>query len=147
MRALLQRVICAKVEVEGRSVGQIGHGLLILVCTMQGDTTMKAGQLAGKIARLRIFNDEAGKMNRSLLQTGGSALIVSQFTLAADTSRGLRPSFSTAAGASDGERLYLHFIDALRAERVHVQTGLFGAHMAVSLTNDGPVTIWMDTDA
>ncbi|MEM9522388.1 MAG: D-aminoacyl-tRNA deacylase [Pseudomonadota bacterium] len=147
MRALLQRVICAKVEVEGRSVGQIGHGLLILVCALRGDTTVQADRLAGKIARLRIFNDETGKMNRSILQTGGEALIVSQFTLAADTSRGLRPSFSTAAGASNGERLYLHFIDALRAETIRVQTGLFGADMAVSLTNDGPVTVWMDTDA
>ena len=147
MRALIQRVTRAEVAVEGQVIGQCGPGLLILVCAMTGDTGAEADRLAAKIAKLRIFKDDAGKMNRSLSDTGGGALVVSQFTLAADTSRGNRPGFSTAAAPQDGERLYLHFADALRAQGIAVETGQFGADMAVSLTNDGPVTIWMDTAA
>lgn len=145
MRALIQRVSHAKVEVAGELIGQCGAGLLILVCAMQGDTAAEADKLAAKIAKLRIFKDEAGKMNRSLIDTGGGALVVSQFTLAGDTSRGNRPGFSTAAPPADGERLYLHFAEALRAEGIVVETGEFGADMAVSLLNDGPVTLWLDT--
>ena len=145
MRALIQRVTGARVEVAGDLVGQTGPGLLILVCAMQGDTGAEADMLASKIAKLRIFKDEAGKMNRSLLDTGGGALVVSQFTLAADTSRGNRPGFSTAAPPAEGEELYLRFADALRALGPEVETGQFGADMSVSLINDGPVTIWLET--
>lgn len=147
MRALIQRVSHAKVEVAGQLIGQCGPGLLVLVCAMQGDTETEADKLATKIAKLRIFKDDTDKMNRSLLDTGGSALVVSQFTLAGDTSRGNRPGFSSAAPPVDGERLYLHFAEALTAQGVAVETGQFGADMAVSLVNDGPVTLWMDTDA
>jgi D-tyrosyl-tRNA(Tyr) deacylase len=145
MRALIQRVTGARVEVAGDLVGQTGPGLLILVCAMQGDTGAEADMLASKIAKLRVFKDEAGKMNRSLLDTGGGALVVSQFTLAADTSRGNRPGFSTAAPPAEGEELYLRFADALRALGPEVETGQFGADMSVSLVNDGPVTIWLET--
>lgn len=145
MRALIQRVTGARVEVAGDLVGQTGPGLLILVCAMQGDTGAEADMLASKIAKLRIFKDDAGKMNRSLLDTGGGALVVSQFTLAADTSRGNRPGFSTAAPPAEGEKLYLRFADALRALGPEVETGQFGADMSVSLINDGPVTIWLET--
>jgi D-tyrosyl-tRNA(Tyr) deacylase len=144
MRALIQRVTEAQVAVAGEVIGRTGPGLLILVCAMQGDTEEAAERMAAKIAKLRIFEDEAGKMNRALLDTGGSALVVSQFTLAADTSRGNRPGFSTAAPPEEGERLYLHFARALAALGPQVETGRFGADMAVSLTNDGPVTIWLD---
>lgn len=147
MRALLQRVKQARVEVDGAIVGQTGPGLLILLCAMQGDTEAEAEKLVAKITKLRVFKDDAGKMNRSLLDTGGGALVVSQFTLAADTSRGNRPGFSTAAPPSDGEALYLHAADLLRAHGIATQTGQFGADMDVHLVNDGPVTIWMDTDA
>lgn len=145
MRALLQRVSEASVPVEGQLIGDTGPGLLILVCAMRGDEESVAERLAAKITKLRIFKDEAGKMNRSLLDVGGGALVVSQFTLAADTSRGNRPGFSAAAPPQDGERLYLHFADALRAQGVKVATGQFGADMQVSLVNDGPVTIWVET--
>jgi len=144
MRALVQRVSTAKVEVDGAIVGQTGPGLLILVCAMQGDTEADAEKLAAKTAKLRIFKDEADKMNRSLLDTGGGALVVSQFTLAADTRSGNRPGFSTAAAPAEGEQLYLHFARALRGLDVTVETGEFGTDMAVSLTNDGPVTIWLE---
>jgi len=144
MRALIQRVTHASVAVDGTIVGQTGPGLLILVCAMQGDTPAQADALAAKIAKLRIFKDEAGKMNRSLLETGGDALVVSQFTLAADTRSGNRPGFSTAAPPAEGEALYLRFAAALGALGPAVETGTFGADMAVSLTNDGPVTIWLD---
>lgn len=144
MRALIQRVSEARVTVAGREVGAIGPGLLILVCAMEGDDTARADQLAAKIAKLRIFKDEAGKMNLSLADTGGAALVVSQFTLAADTSRGNRPGFSTAARPGEGERLYLHFSDALRALGIPVANGEFGADMDVALVNQGPVTIWLD---
>ena len=145
MRALVQRVREARVTVAGRLTGEIGEGLLILVCAMEGDTEAEAGQLARKITRLRIFRDGAGKMNRSLLDTGGAALVVSQFTLAADTSRGNRPGFSAAAPPAEGERLYAHFADRLRSEGIRIETGEFGADMDVALVNQGPVTIWLDT--
>jgi D-tyrosyl-tRNA(Tyr) deacylase len=145
MRALLQRVTHASVTVEDEVVGRTGPGLLILVCAMQGDTEAQADQLAAKIAKLRIFVDEAGKMNRSVRDIEGSALVVSQFTLAADTSRGNRPGFSSAAPPEEGARLYAYFAKALEAEGVPVETGRFGADMKVALLNDGPVTIWMET--
>ena len=145
MRALLQRVTHARVDVEGETVGQCGPGLLILVCAMPGDDTDTAGALATKISKLRLFKDEAGKMNLSILQTGGSALVVSQFTLAADTTRGNRPGFSGAARPDEAEALYLQLADNLRNLGIATETGRFGADMAVSLENDGPVTIWLDT--
>jgi len=147
MRALLQRVSEASVTVDGEVIGQIGQGLLILICAMQGDTTAQADKLASKIAKLRIFADENGKMNRSVADIGGAALVVSQFTLAADTSRGNRPGFSTAAAPAMGEELYHYFSDKLRDTGLNVANGKFGADMKVALNNDGPVTIWMDTDA
>ncbi|WP_424987812.1 D-aminoacyl-tRNA deacylase [Microbulbifer sp. S227A] len=145
MRALIQRVGSASVTVNDRMIGEIGPGLLILVCAMQGDDDSAAKKLAKRIPKLRIFRDDAGKMNRSLLDTGGSALVVSQFTLAADTSRGNRPGFSAAAPPRDGARLYQLFADALAAQDIPVATGEFGADMAVALVNDGPVTIWMES--
>lgn len=145
MRALIQRVTRAKVEVDERVTGEIGAGLLILVCAMQGDTEAEAEKLAGRISKLRIFKDEAGKMNRAIADIGGACLVVSQFTLAADTSRGNRPGFSTAAPPDEGNRLYQHFSNILRNLGLPVANGEFGADMAVSLVNDGPVTIWMDT--
>ncbi|WP_347310421.1 D-aminoacyl-tRNA deacylase [Defluviimonas sp. SAOS-178_SWC] len=144
MRALVQRVRQAKVTVAGRVTGEIGEGLMILVCAMAGDTDAKAAQLAQKIAKLRIFRDADDKMNRSILDTGGAALVVSQFTLAADTSRGNRPGFSTAAPPEEGERLYMRFSDDLRALGIQVENGEFGADMDVALVNQGPVTIWLD---
>lgn len=147
MRALVQRVQHARVDVAGQTCGQCGHGLLILVCAMRGDTITQADALAAKIHKMRIFRDDGGKMNLALKDTGGSVLVVSQFTLAADTRSGNRPGFSTAAPPEDGERLYLHFADALRNLGVQVETGQFGAEMQVHLLNDGPVTIWLDTEA
>lgn len=144
MRTLIQRVAQASVTVDGQVIAEIGPGLLILVCAMQGDTDASARKPAQKIPKLRIFRDAAGKMNRSLADTGGAALVVSQFTLAADISRGNRPGFSAAAAPTEGERLYRLFADELAAQGVAVQTGRFGADMAVSLINDGPVTIWME---
>ncbi|NAZ36537.1 D-aminoacyl-tRNA deacylase [Rubellimicrobium sp. CFH 75288] len=141
MRALVQRVSEAAVRVDGQTVGAIGPGLLVLVCAMAGDDDDRPALLAAKVARLRIFRDAAGKMNRSLLDTGGAALVVSQFTLAADTSRGNRPGFSAAAPPDRGEALYESFADALAALGVPVERGRFGADMQVSLVNDGPVTI------
>ena len=146
MRAVVQRVASASVTVGGRMVGQIGPGLLILVCAMQGDTGAEAERLAAKIAKLRIFRDDQGRMNLSVRDTGGAALVVSQFTLAADL-RGNRPGFSTAAPPDEGRRLWEAFATALAAQGIPVQRGEFGADMAVALVNDGPVTIWMDTAA
>lgn len=146
MRALIQRVTRASVEVEGETIGAIDQGVLILICAMQGDTTAQADKLAAKISKLRIFKDDEGRMNRSLLDIGGSALIVSQFTLAADTKRGNRPGFSTAAPPAEGEALYEYFTKAVGDLGIPTANGRFGADMAVSLINDGPVTIWMDTD-
>jgi D-aminoacyl-tRNA deacylase len=145
VRAVLQRVTQAEVRVDGEVVGATGKGFLILVCAMAGDTEAQAEKLAAKIARLRVFKDDQGKMNLSVRDIGGGALVVSQFTLAADL-RGNRPGFSTAAPPEAGERLYLHFSRCLAAEGVPVANGRFGADMAVGLTNDGPVTIWLDTD-
>ena len=147
MRALLQRVTTASVTVEGEVIGKIEAGLLILVCAMPDDDTTTADALALKISKLRLFKDDEGKMNLSLTQTGGSALVVSQFTLAADTSRGNRPGFSAAAKPDTAKALYEHFAQALNDLTIPVQTGQFGANMSVALTNDGPVTIWLDTDA
>ena len=144
MRALLQRVSEAQVRVDGQVVGQCGPGLMNLVCAMQGDTEAKAETLAAKVSKCRIFHDAAGKMNRSVLDVGGSALVVSQFTLSADTRSGNRPGFSAAAPPGEGRKLYDHFAKSLADLGVPVETGQFGADMKVSLTNDGPVTIWMD---
>lgn len=148
MRALVQRVSRAEVAVGDEIVGRCGAGLLILVCAMRGDTQAQAERLAARISKLRIFRDAEGRMNRALAdlvsEGQGGALVVSQFTLAADTSRGNRPGFSNAAAPQDGERLYLHFAKALAALGIPVETGRFGADMAVSLTNDGPVTIWIE---
>jgi D-tyrosyl-tRNA(Tyr) deacylase len=147
MRALLQRVTHASVSVEGEVIGEIRAGLTIFVCAMPDDSPETAQALALKISKLRLFKDEAGKMNLSLAHTGGAALVVSQFTLAADTSRGTRPGFSYAAKPEQAEALYLGFAQALRDLDVPVQTGRFGADMSVALVNDGPVTIWLDTAA
>ncbi|MFC3119219.1 D-aminoacyl-tRNA deacylase [Jhaorihella thermophila] len=144
MRALIQRVSRASVTVDGEVIGKTGPGLLVLVCAMAGDTEAQAEQLAAKIAKLRIFKDDAGKMNRSVRDIGGGALVVSQFTLAADTSRGNRPGFSAAAAPAEGERLYEYFAAKLAEQGIPVETGRFGADMAVDLVNDGPVTIWME---
>lgn len=145
MRALIQRVSRADVVVDGKTLGEIGKGLMILVCAMQGDTEAEADKLAARIAKLRIFKDAAGKMNLAIGDIGGACLVISQFTLAADTSRGNRPGFSYAAPPDEGNRLYQHFSAALRSLGLRVENGEFGADMAVTLTNDGPVTIWMDT--
>lgn len=145
MRTLIQRVTSAQVHVDDALIGECGVGVLVLVCAMDGDSDDAPARLAAKIAKLRIFKDDEGRMNRSVVDIGGQALVVSQFTLAADTSRGNRPGFSAAAAPADGERLYQSFAAAL-GELVPVQTGQFGADMAVSLVNDGPVTIWMDVD-
>ena len=144
MKALVQRVTEASVAVDGAVVGRCGPGLMILVCAMRGDAEDNADDLAARVAKLRVFRDDAGRMNRSLLDTGGAALVVSQFTLAADTSRGNRPGFSAAAAPEDGERLYDRFGAALRGLGIAVETGRFGADMAVSLVNDGPVTIMLE---
>ncbi len=145
MRALIQRVTQASVTVDDEIIGEIGQGLLIFVCAMPEDTLDTAIAFAAKISKLRLFKDDLGKMNHSLIQTDGSALVVSQFTLAADTSRGNRPGFSGAASAEEAHTLYLQFARALRNLNIPVQTGLFGADMSVSLVNDGPVTIWMES--
>jgi D-aminoacyl-tRNA deacylase len=145
VRAVVQRVTEASVRVDGGLVGRTGKGFLILVCAMTGDTEAQAEKLAAKIAKLRVFKDDQGKMNLSIKDFGGSALVVSQFTLAADL-RGNRPGFSSAAPPTEGERLYLTFARVLESDGIPVATGQFGADMAVSLVNDGPVTIWMDTD-
>lgn len=146
MRAVVQRVSSARVTVDGVVAGEIGAGLMILVCAMQGDTEREADQLAAKIARLRIFKDAAGKMNLSVRDSGGACLVVSQFTLAADL-RGNRPGFSTAAAPDEGKRLYEYFTARLQAEGLATANGIFGADMDVALVNQGPVTIWMDTAA
>ena len=144
MKAIVQRVTEARVDIAGDTVGRCGPGVMVLVCAMQGDTEANAEALASRIAKLRIFRDDDGRMNRSVLDVGGSALVVSQFTLAADTSGGNRPGFSAAAAPDLGERLYEHFVTHLRAQGLPVETGRFGADMAVHLVNDGPVTIPME---
>ncbi len=145
MKALLQRVREARVEIEGRTVGRIGHGLLVFLCAEPEDGGAEVARMAGKIAKLRIFEDEAGKMNRSILDVGGEVLVVSQFTLAADVRKGNRPSFIRAAPPALGESLYERFCEAMRSHGLEVQTGRFGAFMLVHLINEGPVTIWLDT--
>ncbi|WP_194094339.1 D-aminoacyl-tRNA deacylase [Marivivens aquimaris] len=144
MRALVQRVSEASVKIDGEVVGEIGHGMLVLVCAMEGDTDELPAKLAAKLSKMRIFQDDAGKMNKSLVDVGGSALIVSQFTLSADTSRGNRPGFSAAARPAEGERLYEMFKDEVAKLDIPTACGRFGADMKVSLINDGPVTIWTE---
>ena len=146
MRALIQRVARASVSVQGEEVAAIGPGLLSLLGVVQGDTQAQAARLAEKTAGLRIFPDDHRPMNRSLVDAGGEMLVVSQFTLAADTRRGMRPSFTLAAPPDEAERLYAHYIQCLEQAGLRVAHGAFGAHMVVSLENDGPVTILLDTD-
>ncbi|QKO20496.1 D-aminoacyl-tRNA deacylase [Rhodoferax sp. BAB1] len=143
MLALLQRVRQARVEVDGHTIGQIDAGLAVLVCAERGDTEAIGDKLLAKILKLRIFADEAGKMNRSVQDVGGGLLIVSQFTLAADTTGGNRPGFGNAAPPDEGRRLYDYFVEQARAAYPVVQTGQFAADMQVFLVNDGPVTIPM----
>ncbi len=143
MIAVLQRVSEASVRVEGEVIGQIGQGLLVLLCAEQGDTDAVADKLLAKILKLRIFADEAGKMNRSVQDVGGGLLVVSQFTLAADVAGGNRPSFTQAAKPDEGRRLYEYFVAQARMAHPVVQTGQFAADMKVALVNDGPVTIPM----
>lgn len=141
MISLLQRVRQAHVDIAGEVVGQIGPGLLVLVCAERGDTPAQADKLLAKLLKLRIFSDEAGKMNRSVQDTHGGLLIVSQFTLAADANGGNRPSFTQAAPPDEGRRLYDYFVGRAQALHPIVQTGVFAADMQVHLVNDGPVTI------
>lgn len=141
MIAVLQRVRDARVDVAGETVGQIGAGLLVLVCAERGDTDAEADKLLAKLLKLRIFNDEAGKMNRSVQDMNGGLLLVSQFTLAADTTSGNRPGFSQAAAPGEGRRLFDYLVAQARAVHPVVQTGRFAADMQVHLVNDGPVTI------
>ena len=141
MQAVLQRVSQASVNVDSRTIGAINHGLLILLCAEHGDTDALAEKMLAKILKLRIFSDEAGKMNRSAHDVAGGLLIVSQFTLAADVSGGNRPSFTNAAPPDEGRRLYELFVEKARTAHPIVQTGQFAADMKVSLINDGPVTI------
>jgi D-tyrosyl-tRNA(Tyr) deacylase len=145
MRAILQRVTRASVEVDGAVVGEIGGGLLVLLGVAKPDTTADADFLAAKVINLRIFADNAGKMNRSLLNCAGELLVVSQFTLYGDCSRGRRPGFDDAAPAEQARSLYEHFVEAARRSGVKVETGVFQAHMAVSLVNDGPVTFLIES--
>lgn len=146
MRALLQRVSHASVTVDGEVVGQIGQGLLVLLGVGQGDSEVQVKTLADKIVHLRIFGDDEGKMNRSLLDVGGEVLVVSQFTLYADMHRGRRPSFINAAPPSLAEPLVEYFKEAIAGYGLAVASGVFGAHMQIDIRNEGPVTIWMDTD-
>jgi D-tyrosyl-tRNA(Tyr) deacylase len=146
MKALLQRVAEARVVIAGETVGQIGPGLLVLVCAERGDAEAQADRLLAKILKLRIFSDEAGKMNLSVQDVQGGLLVVSQFTLAADASGGNRPSFTGAAAPDDGRRLYDHFVAQARAAHPQVETGRFAADMQVHLVNNGPVTIPLRID-
>ena len=141
MKAVLQRVANARVDISGRTVGAIDSGLLVLLCAERGDVDALADRMLAKILKLRIFADEAGKMNRSVQDIGGGLLVVSQFTLAADASGGNRPSFTQAAPPDEGRRLYEYFVAQARAAHPVVATGEFGADMQVPLLNDGPVTI------
>jgi len=144
LRLVLQRVSRAEVTVDGRSVGQIGHGLLVLLGVASGDTEAEMDWGVRKVAELRIFQDENDKMNRSLLDLNGEALVVSQFTLFADAQKGRRPSFTDAAPPAEAERLYDYFVSKLRETGVRTATGVFAARMAVSLVNEGPVTIILE---
>jgi len=145
MRAVVQRVTSARVVVEGGVQGEIGRGLCVLLGVARGDTAADAARLAGKVARLRIFENAEGRFDRSLLDEGGAVLAVSQFTLIADTAKGNRPSFVAAARPEEAEPLYDAFCSALRELGVEVATGVFGARMELELVNDGPVTIVLDT--
>jgi D-tyrosyl-tRNA(Tyr) deacylase len=144
MRAVCQRVSEARVSVDGAVVGEIGAGLVVLVGIARSDAAGEAERLAGKVSRLRVFEDELGKFDRSLVDVRGAALVVSQFTLIADTRKGNRPSFTEAAPPEQAEPLYDRFCAALAAEGVPVERGVFGTRMAVGLVNDGPVTIVLD---
>jgi len=145
MIALLQRVSRAEVTVDGQTVGSIGPGLLVLIGVRPADDEASAKRLLARLLLYRVFSDQAGKMNLSLTQVKGQLLLVPQFTLAADTAKGLRPGFSTAAPPEQGRRLFDFLVQAARDELGAVETGSFGAHMQVSLTNDGPVTIWLES--
>jgi D-tyrosyl-tRNA(Tyr) deacylase len=145
MRVVLQRVTGAKVEVDGKPAGEIGSGLLVLLGVAKGDAEADADALVDKIVNLRVFTDENHKMNRSLLDAGGSLLIVSQFTLYGDCRKGRRPSFDAAAPAEEARALYEYFVGKARESGLRVETGVFQAHMAVSLTNDGPVTLVIES--
>lgn len=145
MRAVLQRVTYGKVEVEGATVGEIGPGLLVLLGVAKGDSERDAEFLAAKVSQLRIFNDGDGKMNLSVLDTGGSVLVVSQFTLYGDCRKGRRPSFDSAAPPKEAQELYEHFVNSLRQTALRVETGIFQADMKVSLLNDGPVTLIVES--
>jgi len=147
MRVVIQRVSRASVAVDGRIVASIGRGLLVLLGVAKGDGARDADYLVDKTLGLRIFPDEEGKMNRSVVETGGSLLVVSQFTLYGDCRKGRRPSFDQAASAADATALYEHFLQSARARGVHVEAGVFQAHMDVSLINDGPVTVICDSVA
>ena len=143
MIGLLQRVKNASVTVNEQVIGAVGKGLLVLVCAEKGDSEEQCEKLAKKVLAYRIFEDENGKMNKSVSDIGGEILIVSQFTLAADTAKGLRPSFTPAADPETGKRLYEHFIEKIKESGLKTETGQFGANMRVALINDGPVTIWL----
>jgi D-aminoacyl-tRNA deacylase len=145
MIALLQRVSSAKVEVDAQVVGAIGLGLLVFLGVRPADEQAAALRLLKRLLQYRVFADEAGKMNLSVTEVNGELLLVPQFTLAADTAKGLRPGFSTAAPPEQGRRLFDFFVQAAQAQHARVQSGVFGAHMRVSLTNDGPVTIWLES--
>lgn len=147
MIALLQRVSSASVVVDGVMIGAIDAGLMVLVCAERNDTEKEADALLTKLLGYRVFADDAGKMNRSVTDTNGGLLLVPQFTLAADTKSGTRPSFTPAAAPADGLRLFNYFVEQARLKHPTVQTGQFGADMKVSLTNDGPVTFWLQTNA
>ncbi len=147
MRALIQRISSARVRVGEEIITEVGPGLLVFLGVGRNDDATQLGQLAEKIAHLRIFEDEEGKMNRSVQEVGGEILVVSQFTLYADCRKGRRPNFLEAAPPEAGQELYEQFVAALREKGIKVATGRFGAHMAVELTNDGPVTIMLETEA
>lgn len=143
MIGLLQRVVEASVEVDGQDIAAIGPGLLVLACAERGDTVADADRLAARLLDYRVFADAAGKMNLSLKASGGGLLLVPQFTLAADTTRGNRPSFTPAAPPEEGRQLFDRLLASARGSHTNVQAGRFGAHMRVSLVNDGPVTLWL----
>lgn len=145
MKGLIQRVSAAKVEVDGETVGEIGGGILLLLGVEREDNEVKAEKLLHKVHNYRIFGDDHGKMNLSLQDIQGELLVVSQFTLVADTAKGMRPGFSKGATPAEGQRLYQYFVSKAKETGLNVQTGRFGANMQVSLTNDGPVTFWAET--
>lgn len=147
MRALIQKVSRAQVDVDGKTVGSIGRGFLVFLGVGQGDSEAQIERLWGKISKMRIFEDEAGKINLSLADVGGEVLVVSQFTLYADCKKGNRPSFTQAGAPEEARRLYELFVERARQDVARVETGVFGAMMDVSLLNEGPFTIWLDTDA